>query len=73
MRKFLRELLVAGTVALAGASAAQQQESTLGERLETGQMSYGAFLQLICGTGVGEAEARDLTIDDIVSVKWQDD
>lgn len=46
---------------------------TVGEQLETGHISESAFHQLIATTGLTPDEARDLTVDEIVAVRWQDD
>jgi hypothetical protein len=70
-RIFARSALLAGVVLAALGTAASAQ--TLGEALASGQLSEPAFLQLIAGTGLSEQEARQLTLDDVVAVRWQDD
>ena len=71
-KSFVRTALFAGlaTVAL-GATAATAQ--TLGEELASGQLSEQAFEQLIAHTGLSDAEARDLTLEEVVAIRWQDD
>ena len=66
-----RSALVAGLLFAAGGAAVNAQ--TLGEKLSSGQLSEGALVQLISGTGLTEEEALGLTLEDIVAIKWQDD
>ncbi len=68
---FTRSAVLAAVAAATLGAAASAQ--TLGERLAHGQLSEAAFAQLIAGTGYSADEARNLTLEDIVAVKWQDD
>ncbi|WP_424927964.1 hypothetical protein [Amaricoccus tamworthensis] len=71
MTNFAKSLAVAGllTVTAAGAVSA----TTLGDLRASGQMSEGAFTQLIAGTDLTEAEASNMTLDEVVAERWQDD
>ena len=71
IRSIARPALLAGIVVAALGTAASAQ--TLGETLASGRISEAAFLQLIAGTGLSPDEARTLTLDDVVAIKWQDD
>lgn len=71
IRSFARPALLAGIVVAALGAAASAQ--TLGDSLASGQLSEAAFMQLIAGTGLSPDEARTLTLNDIVAIKWQDD
>jgi len=71
IRSIARPALLAGIVVAALGMAASAQ--TLGETLASGRISEAAFLQLIAGTGLSPDEARTLTLDDVVAIKWQDD
>jgi len=46
---------------------------TLGDRVDSGRLSEVAFSQLIQSTGLTPQEARGLTLDEIVAIRWQDD
>ena len=79
---FTHTALIAGlalaTLGTAAASAqtrgtAAASAQTLGERMSAGRLSEAAFQQLISGTGLSADEARGLTLDEIVAIKWQDD
>ncbi len=70
-RIFARSAVFAAVAAAALSTAASAQ--TLGEKLSQGQLSEAAFAQLIAGSGVSANEARNLTLEDIVALKWQDD
>jgi hypothetical protein len=59
--------------AVVGAFATAASAETLGERLDSGRMSEAAFQQLIVSTGLTPQEARGLTLDEIVAIRWQDD
>lgn len=50
-----------------------RMQATLGEKVASGQLSTAALTQLISGSGVTLEEAMNLTLDDIVAIKWQDD
>ena len=41
--------------------------------LDSGRLSEAAFQQLIVSTGLTPQEARGLTLDEIVAIRWQDD
>lgn len=71
MRLVNRLALVAGLAFAAVGSAASAQ--TLGELVTIGKLSQGAFAQLVANTGLSTGEARGLTLEDVVSIKWQDD
>ena len=60
-------------VAVIGAFATGASAQTLGDRLDSGRMSEAAFQQLIVSTGLSPQEARGLTLDEIVAIRWQDD
>ena len=66
-----RAALVAGLIAagLAGAASAE----TLGETVASGKMSGAAFTQLIANTGLSADEARSMSLEEIVAIRWQDD
>ena len=68
-KTFARSALAAGLILAAGAAAAD----TLGERVDSGRLTGAAFDQLIAQTGLSADEARVLTLEDIVAIKWQDD
>jgi hypothetical protein len=59
--------------AVVGAFATAASAQTLGERVDSGRMSEAAFQQLIQSTGLTSQEARGLTLDEIVAIRWQDD
>lgn len=59
--------------AVVAAFATGASAETLGERLDHGQISDAAVQQLIVGTGLSIQQARDLTLDDVVAIRWQDD
>jgi hypothetical protein len=59
--------------AVVGAFATGASAQTLGDRVDSGQMSEAAFQQLIVGTGLSAQDARGLTLDEIVAIRWQDD
>jgi hypothetical protein len=59
--------------AVIGAFATGASADTLGSRLDSGRMSEAAFQQLILSTGLTSQEARGLTLDEIVAIRWQDD
>ncbi len=61
----LAALLVAG-------SAFAQSAPTLGERLASGQLTQPAFDNLISGAGVSADEARSMTLNELVTIKWLD-
>lgn len=71
IRSITRSALFAGIVLAAAGTVASAQ--TLGEKLAAGQMSEAAFAQLVANTGLSQDEARGLTLEDIVAIKWQDD
>lgn len=54
--------------ALVGAALPAAAE-TLGERLDSGQLSPAAFVQLIADTGLTADEARSLTLNDILLLR----
>lgn len=66
----LSALIVAALLAV---GATTVSASTLGENLATGQISEQAMIQLIAGTGLTLEEARTMTVEEVVSIKWQDD
>jgi hypothetical protein len=72
MTKFAHKALLAGAIAV-GLGAAAASAQTLGEELASGQLSAPAFEQLIAHTGLSEGEARDMTLEEVVAIKWQDD
>jgi len=59
--------------AVVGAFATGASAQTLGERVDSGRMSEAAFHQLIVSTGLTPQEARGLTLDEVVAIRWQDD
>ena len=69
---FTHVTLIAG-LALATLGTAAASAQTLGERMSAGRLSEAAFQQLISGTGLSADEARGLTLDEVVAIKWQDD
>lgn len=68
---FTRSAVLAAVAVAALGTAASAQ--TLGEKQSRGQLSDAALAQLISGTGLTQAEARGLTLEDVVAIKWQDD
>lgn len=73
-KSLTRSALVAGMVlAAAGSVASVASAQTLGEKLASGQISQASLAQLVSGTGLSVDEARALTLEDIVAIKWQDD
>ena len=60
-------------LAVVGAFATGASAQTLGDRLDSGRLSEAAFQQLIVSTGLTPNEARGLTLDEIVAIRWQDD
>jgi len=56
-----------------GATATVATAQTLGDRVDSGRLSEAAFSQLIQSTGLTPQEARGLTLDEIVAIRWQDD
>ncbi|TPE53544.1 hypothetical protein [Amaricoccus solimangrovi] len=70
--KISHVLVVAGgLLAAAGASFAADGQ-TLGERLANGSMTQQRFNQLIPFTGLTPDQAKALTLDEVVSLRWQD-
>lgn len=65
-----KTFLLAAVLAVAATAA---PAATLGDRLASGQMSRGAFVQLIAGSGLTEAEAVRMTLDEVAAIKWTDD
>lgn len=59
--------------AVVGAFATGAYAETLGDRLDSGRLSEAAFEQLIVSTGLTPTEARGLTLDEVVAIRWQDD
>jgi hypothetical protein len=59
--------------AVVGAFATGASAQTLGDRLDSGRLSEAAFQQLIVSTGLTPQEARGLTLDEIVAIRWQND
>ena len=59
--------------AVVGAFATGASADTLGDRLSSGRMSEAAFEQLIFSTGLSPQEAKGLTLDEVVALRWQDD
>jgi hypothetical protein len=58
----LSTLALAAALAVSGGVASAE---TLGQRVDSGQISPAAFAQLVAGSGVTEQEARDLTLNEI--------
>lgn len=69
--KLSHTLALVGTLLAAGTSASFAAD-TLGERLANGQISQGAFTQLIATTGINPEEAKSMTLDEVVEIRWQD-
>lgn len=65
-------VLAGGLLAAATASFAADPGQTLGERLANGSISYQAFQQLIPFTGLTADEAKTLTLEEVVALRWQD-
>jgi hypothetical protein len=63
--------LLAGLVLGGLATAASAQ--TLGESVASGRLSNAAFEQLIAHTGLSADEARSMTLEEVVEIRWQDD
>lgn len=59
--------------AVVGAFATGASAETLGDRLSSGRISEAAFEQLIFSTGLTPQEAKGLTLDEVVALRWQDD
>ena len=59
--------------AVVGVLATAASAETLGDRLNSGRLSEAAFQQLIFSTGLTPQEARGLTLDEVVAIRWQDD
>jgi len=59
--------------AVVGAFATGASAQTLGDRLSSGSISEAAFEQLIFSTGLTSQEAKGLTLDEVVAIRWQDD
>lgn len=72
MTRTFKTLALAGTLALATA-ATPLSAATLGEAVEQGRLSVEAVEQLIMGTGLTLSEGLSSTLDDVVSIRWQDD
>lgn len=53
------------------AAASMAAEETLGQMLQAGQISQGAFNQLIVHSGVSPDKAKGMTIDQVVAKRWQ--
>lgn len=70
--KLSHTLALVGTLLAAGTTASFAQEATLGEKLATGQISQGAFNQLIQFTGLTPDQAKQETLTDVVKLRWQD-
>ena len=71
LKTFALPALAAGIVLVTFVASASAQ--TLGDSLNSGRLSGAAFQQLIAGTGLSPVEARSLTLEDVVAIKWQDD
>lgn len=59
--------------AVVAAFATGVSAETLGDRLDGGRISESAFQQLIVSTGLTPQQARGLTLDEVVAIRWQDD
>jgi len=59
--------------AVLGAFATGASADTIGQMVDSGRMSEAALEQLIVSTGLTSADARGLTLDEIVAIRWQDD
>ncbi len=72
-RRLIPALVASAAVLTAGAAFAQSAPATLGDKVASGQMSEAAFVQLVAGAGVTLEEARGMTVEDVVRIKWTDD
>ena len=77
MKGIFRALAIASVVAL-GATAAGattptvgSKTATVGELLQSGQISEQAVEQLIMHTGITMDEAKADTLDQIIAKRWQ--
>lgn len=65
---------IALTTAVFGAAfVAPVSAATLGEAVAQGQLTIPAVQQLIATTGLSVDEALNMTLDDVVAIRWQDD
>lgn len=65
--------ILVGLGATSGSAQSNASEQTLGELLASGKISQAALVQLIAGSGIDAADAKEMTLNDIVTIKWQDD
>lgn len=67
-------VIAGGLLAAAGSAsfAADVSGQTLGERLANGTMSEQRFEQLIPFTGLTPEQAKALTLEEVVKLRWQD-
>ncbi len=65
---------IALSAAVFGAAfVAPVSAATLGEAVTQGQLTIPAVQQLIATTGLSVEEALNMTLDDVVAIRWQDD
>jgi hypothetical protein len=72
--KLSHVLVVAGGLlaATSAASFAADDAETLGQRLDNGSLSQNAFQQLIPFTGLTADQAKSMTLEEVVALRWQD-
>ena len=72
--KLSHALVVAGGLLVAASGAfAADSGPTIGERLASGAMTEQQLNQLLPFTGLTADEARALTLDEVVKLRWQND
>lgn len=60
------------TAAILGATATVAAADTLGNLEASGRLDTAALRQLIATTGLSLEQARALTLDEVVAIRWQD-
>lgn len=71
--KLSHVLVIAGGLLAAGsASFAANSDETLGQRLADGSISEQRFQQLIPFTGLTPEQAKSMTLEEVVKLRWQD-
>jgi hypothetical protein len=77
MKGFLKSVAIAGLLAMGatavGATTAVvgSKTETVGQLLQSGQISQEAVQQLIQHTGMSMDQAKAATLDEIVAKRWQ--
>lgn len=67
-----KSMVLVGALA-AAAAASSASAAPIGQRLADGSLSEAAYTQLVAGSGLSDSEARGMTVDQVLQVKFKDD